>query len=235
VIQSLLTLQERERQLMAYEIHDGLAQHIATAVLHLQAFEASGFVADENSIKNFQTGMQMLRMAGEEARRLMAGLRPATLDNIGVVAAIDELIWQHRRTEGPKIEFVHKIREERWHPLLETVVFRIVQESLNNALRHSKSPKIRIELVQHGARVRVSVRDWGVGFDTHQEFPGHFGLRGILERARLFNGQVSINSAAAKGTLVVVELPLVDRQAQSIADPASEETVRIHKKDINPE
>ncbi len=229
---NLLTLQERERQLMAYEIHDGLAQHIATALLHLQSFAGSDYTASEEADKSLQIALHMLRLAGEEARRLMAGLRPATLDSAGVVPAVEELIWRSRQAGGPKLEFEHKVQPGRWDPLLETTVFRIVQESLTNALRHSRSGRVRVELVQYGSRLRLTVRDWGVGFDPHQEFPGHLGLRGIVDRTALFKGQVAIHSEPGQGTRVVVELPLAGQPKDSGCEAACEDTVRIAKSEV---
>ncbi|MGD0519349.1 MAG: ATP-binding protein, partial [Thermoguttaceae bacterium] len=81
---------------------------------------------------------------------------------------------------------------------------------LTNASRHSQSPKIRVELSQLENRVRLTVQDWGVGFDPHEVKGERFGLRGIRERVRLLGGAAEINSAPDKGTTIIVELPLVE-------------------------
>ena len=142
-----------------------------------------------------------------ETRRLIGGLRPPVLDEAGVVPAIEYLVAEHQRRDGPEIEFVHEVQFDRLAPPLESALFRIVQECLTNACRYSQSPKVRVELRQADDRVRIDVQDWGVGFDPEQIGDGHFGLRGIRERARLLGGTVSIQTAPQQGTHVTVELP----------------------------
>jgi len=93
-------------------------------------------------------------------------------------------------------------------PMLENSVFRIVQECIANACRHSKSKKVKVELTQEDDQLRIEVHDWGVGFDVKRVKEGHFGLEGIHERARFFGGHAVIKSAPRKGTDVIVELPL---------------------------
>ena len=91
--------------------------------------------------------------------------------------------------------------------MLEDTVFRIVQECLNNARRHSKSKRVKVELRHHGEQLRIEVRDWGVGFKLGGVGDGHFGLEGIQERAKIFGGRAVIASGLRKGTVIVVELP----------------------------
>ena len=96
----------------------------------------------------------------------------------------------------------------RLAPTLENSVFRIVQECLTNACRHSKSKRVKIELTQHDDQLRIEVRDWGIGFKVDRVDEGHFGLDGIHERARVLGGHAVIKSAPRKGTDIIVELPL---------------------------
>ena len=91
---------------------------------------------------------------------------------------------------------------------MENAIFRIVQESLNNACRHSRSDRIRVALARRGDRICIDVRDWGVGFDPSAVAEQRFGLQGIRERVRLLDGRVAIESAPAQGTHISVELPL---------------------------
>ena len=97
---------------------------------------------------------------------------------------------------------------------MENVIYRIVQEGLSNARNHSKSKKIRVSLKQRGDRLRIEIRDWGVGFDPKLVQEDHFGLEGIRERARLLGGKCSIKSKPGEGTVIMVELPLVEREAE---------------------
>jgi two-component system sensor histidine kinase DegS len=100
-------------------------------------------------------------------------------------------------------------------PMLENTIFRIVQECITNACRHSKSEKVTVELTLHDDQLRIEVRDWGVGFTMDRVGEGHFGLEGIQERAKVFGGRAVIKSSLRKGTDIVVELPLHSRSPAS--------------------
>ena len=91
---------------------------------------------------------------------------------------------------------------------MQNTVFRIVQESLSNACRHSRSRRIHVALRERDGRIHISVRDWGVGFNPDDVQQQRFGLQGIRERVRLLDGRVAIESAPNEGTHVSVELPL---------------------------
>ena len=94
---------------------------------------------------------------------------------------------------------------------MENAIYRIAQEGLTNACQHSKSEKVRVSLLQREDRVRIEIRDWGVGFDTKKVRGDHFGLEGIRQRARLLGGKCSIRSKPGKGTRITVDLPVVLR------------------------
>ena len=219
LIRHLLELAERDREVVAFEIHDGFAQQLAGAKMQFEASSRLQASNPEQARRAFDKGLQLLREAIQESRRLVSGLRPPVLDAFGVVPAIEHLILQDRRPEGPEIEFAVDVRgpavEGQFKRLarpLENAVFRIVQESLTSALKHSRSPKIRVHLADDGQRVYLTVRDWGVGFDPDQVAEGHFGLRGIRERARLLDGRATIESTPGGGTTIRVELPLVPQE-----------------------
>ncbi|MFM7245554.1 MAG: ATP-binding protein [Planctomycetaceae bacterium] len=204
VLRRLIDIQERERQLVSYEIHDGLAQYIAGAIMH---FEAQQHTMADRVPREFEQGMRLLRAAADESRRLIAGLRPPALDELGIVEAIESLVAD-ARIEIPRVDFVHELPEERLPDALETVIFRIVQEALTNARRHSraKSAEVRVERVPGGIHVRV--RDDGRGFNPAAVQDRHFGLEGIRQRCRLFGASPTIASAPRKGKTIDVTLPL---------------------------
>lgn len=213
LLREMLDLHERERRLVAYEIHDGLAQMLTGAQFKLEAFRQKlhgQAVADPEVWKVFEQGLGLLGDGQVEARRLISGLRPPILDDSGVVAAIEYLASDVQDRGGPQIEFVPEVHFQRLAAPLESALFRIVQETLNNACRHSGSQKVRIELHETDHHVRLVVQDWGVGFDPAQIDPSRFGLRSIRERARLLGGKAEIHSALGEGTRIVVELPLVE-------------------------
>jgi len=208
-LEHLLQASDQDRRMIAYEIHDGLAQHLAGAIMQLELSEQTQGSDTEASREAFFAGMQSLRQSHSEARRLISGVRPPILDESGILAALAHLIHGRREDEGPQVEFRSQVDFERLDPVLENAIFRIVQEALANACEHSGSDRVVVELVQQGYHLQIEVRDWGVGFDPDAVGEGCFGVEGILQRARLLGGNASIDSAEGQGTRVVVRLPIV--------------------------
>jgi two-component system sensor histidine kinase UhpB len=207
LLRQLLNVHERERQLFAYEIHDGLSQQVTGSLMHL---EASAQAADPSSAwarQEFEHGVRLLREAVGEARRLLSGLRPPILDESGVVAGIEYLVNEVRQFVG-EVTFSHNVHFKRLAPPLESAIFRIVQEALNNVRLHARAQSVRVSLVETDGQLRLEIVDDGIGFDPHRVGDEHFGLQGIRERARLLDGTASIDSVPERGTRVTVEFPL---------------------------
>jgi signal transduction histidine kinase len=208
-LKRLLAMHDRDRQLIGFEIHDGLTQLLAGSLMRLETFLRTVSPDDRPGWEQFHTGVKLLREGLGEARRLISGLRSATLEDLGLVAAVEELVAQIGRLEGtPQLEFAHRVAFDRLPPPLENTMYRIVQEALTNACRHSRSPRVRAEISQEGQRVQIEIRDWGIGFDPSVVKEGHYGLDSIQQRARLFGGQATIESQPGEGTRIRVELPL---------------------------
>jgi PAS domain S-box-containing protein len=210
----LLDLQERDRKLVAYEIHDGLAQLLSGSLMSLQAYMSQLSASAQQSSNELRHATTTLEKALAEARRLIDGLRPPLLDQAGVVEAIRHLIEEQRPLCRAEIELHTEVRFKRLPPPLENTIFRVAQEALNNACRYSRSDRISVSLKQQGRRVMLEIRDWGVGFEVRDVEEQHFGLQGMRERARLFGGTATIESAPDRGTTVRVELPLVEENAR---------------------
>jgi len=208
-LRHLMELQDRDRQLTAYEIHDGLVQQLAASIMQFEMFGRIAGHKSQEAWKTFESGLHLLRECMREARHLIGGLRSPILDEFGVVAAIGELLAQGGGPGKPEIDFVHRLDVDRLAPSLENAIFRVVQESLTNALRYSGSDRLLVNLTQRDDRIRIVVQDWGIGFNPRKVCDGHFGVEGIQERARLFGGSARIKSSPGKGTRVVVEFPLI--------------------------
>ncbi len=209
LLRTMLDMHERDRKLVAYEIHDGLAQQLVGALYKFQSIEPLRDRDPDAARELFDDAIRLLRNAMAEARRLISGLRPPILDEAGIVEAVDFLISQQRQRGGPEIEFVHPEQFDRLAPPLESAIFRVVQECLTNACRYSQSERVRIELERSGDRVQVEVRDWGIGFEPAAVEPGHYGLQGIRQRAQILGGSAAIDSAPGRGTSIRMDLPLL--------------------------
>lgn len=208
-LEHLLQLQEGERKLIAYDIHDGFVQSVIAALMHLEGLEAAADLTSDTK-QRLTVPIGLLRESIAEARRMISGLRPPILDEQGLVAAIEYLISEHAGARV-KIRFEHDVQQQRFEPVLEGTLFRIVQEALTNVLRHSQAKDAVVRLSQSGDRLWLAVEDSGTGFDPDQANSRQFGLRGIRERARLFGGKANIHSAPNCGTRISVELPLTSK------------------------
>lgn len=206
----MLEASDHERQVITYELHDGLAQYLAAAIMQ---FDVSAQLRAKNPAEADsmqEAGLVLARRALAEARHIISGVRPPILDESGLLAAVSHLICEH--ATGPKIDFHSDVQFDRLAPIFENAVYRIVQESLTNVRLHSRSDRARVELVQRQNRLNITIEDWGVGFLPDEVEEGHYGLEGIRERARLLGGQAVINSLPGHGTVVIVELPLIYRR-----------------------
>lgn len=209
LLQSTLEQHENDRKLLAYEIHDGLAQYLTAAAMHISACSAGN---DSRLAGQLELVRQMIRRSLDEARRLIGGLRPPILDEAGILAALEFLVREREPVIG-RIRFHHDVHFKRLTPMLESAIYRITQEALNNVIKHSRAKEVFVELVQESPeQLRLSVRDCGRGFDPSQVTERSYGLRGVRERALILGGKAEVITAPGEGTEVRVFLPIQERR-----------------------
>jgi signal transduction histidine kinase len=217
----LLRASDHERQLIAYDIHDGVAQELAGALMQFEGYSHRKKADPAKAERFFEEGIGLLRRGHSEIRRLISGLRPPILDDRGVMAAILHLVDERSPEQKPEIELHSEVQFGRLSPILENAIYRIVQEGLTNSCKHSQSDRVRLSLCQRDGLLRIEIRDWGIGFSGAIAAGKQFGLAGMRERARLLGGQFSVQGEPNQGTTVVVELPLVE---DDMADARNDET-----------
>jgi signal transduction histidine kinase len=205
----LFQAQDDERRRMAYDIHDGLAQLIVSADMHLSNFASIRRDDPVLADKDFGKGLMRLKSALNEVRRVVSELRPSTLVDFGLADTVRRHLEELSADQGWEFSLKENLGDLRLDPTLETGAFRIVQESLNNVRKHSRARRVEVDLRHQGDHLHIRVRDWGTGFDPEQarQLDGHFGLRGMGERARLLGGSLEVESFPGTGTTVDVELP----------------------------
>jgi signal transduction histidine kinase len=209
----LLLSQEEERRKVAYDVHDGLAQVAASAHQHLQAF-AFQFESDlPEAQAQLARCLELARQTIREARRVISNLRPTALDDFGLAAAV-RLQIEQLSSEGWDIDYTENLGERRLPPPIETALFRIVQEALNNVHKHAGSTRALVSLMAEDGRVHLIVRDWGNGFEPDRLSGGtsageRVGLPGMKERAALIGGTCIVASRPGEGTIVQVDVPLL--------------------------
>lgn len=209
-LRRLLQAQDRERQLIGYELHDGLAQYQAGAIMQLEtclhAIDTHAGDGLDAIRRPCEEGLRLVRTAADELRRLIGGLRPRLLDELGLVAAIETLLAEVRR-QGVEVSFPQPSDLPKISPEIESTLFRIAQESLSNICKHSGTRHATLSLERRADRIALVVRDDGAGFDPARTGSDRFGLEGIRLRARLFGGEPMIRSAPGEGTTIEIVFP----------------------------
>ena len=211
-VEDVIVRDEQESRQLAFDLHDGLVQTIVAAYQHLQTAQA--WRGRDPNVEERETdqGVRLLRQAINEARRLIAQLRPAGLDDFGLVDALRLYVAQLAADEGWRISLDIDPAWGDLPPALETALFRIAQEAMTNARKYAGARRVQIQLRALQGQFCVSIRDWGKGFDpgTVASVPQqglHMGLIGIRERARLWGGDCTIESEPGKGTTIQVCIP----------------------------
>ena len=196
----LESAQTEERNRLAREIHDTLAQDLSAIAFQLEAAEALLDGGQARARKSVTAALDLTRKALEEARRSVLGLRAAPLEGRSLQAALAALAAENGVAfEGDS--------GSPLPPAVEVGLYRIAREALQNALRHAKASFIILRLESPPGRVRLTVQDDGKGF-SESGTEGRFGLVGMRERARLLGGAFQVESSPGAGTRVTVEVPL---------------------------
>jgi PAS domain S-box-containing protein len=218
----LLEGQEEDRRQVAYDIHDGLGQMVTAASMHLESFSAHHRECESNAgDEEYAKAKRCLNDAVVEMRRMVSELGPLLLEDMGLVEASRRLLTEIAERHGWETEFGDEVDVENLDPMAEMALFRIVQEALANAAKHSKTKKMRIGFRRKDDALHLVVQDWGRGFDVDQALAWsgrgrHFGLLGMRERAALIGGEFRIKSVAGKGTKVTVSVPMAPATAPVI-------------------
>jgi PAS domain S-box-containing protein len=210
-LQNTIDSAEQERSRWARELHDETLQ--ALAVLRMRLSSALRQDSPESLEETSHAAVAQIDGEIEKLRRLITELRPAALDAIGLEAALQALAEQHEQTADLTVSCRFDLaREEEARPtaLLETAVYRLVQEALNNAAKHSMAKHIELAVRASGGTIEMEIRDDGVGFEPNLVQEG-FGLVGMRERAALLGGTLEVESTRGAGTEIRAEIPLTTR------------------------
>jgi signal transduction histidine kinase len=207
----LVEVQENERRSIARELHDEAGQALASLRYGLRLLERE---IDEGGSATERVAELMQRTDAviDSLHRLVADLRPASLDHLGLEAALR----QYSRSAGSKfgLEVRFKARGfggDRLPQVVETALYRVVQEAMANVVRHAHATRVDVLLEHRGDRVFVMVEDDGVGFEPDLVDRGnHFGLLGIQERAEALGGTLTLESTPGAGTTIAVEVASAD-------------------------
>ncbi len=213
VLGKVISAQEEERRRLARELHDETAQTIGALSIAIDRARYGLQDTPAETVYQIQEAQSIVKRLLEETRRLILDLRPAVLEDLGLVPAIRWYAETHLQEHGVETTVEADQQAMRLPPHLEVTLFRIVQEAINNIVRHAAARRAHIRLSFQDSVARILVSDDGNGFNVETALGGgssgqSFGLLGMQERARLLNGRIDISSMEGSGTRVKVEVPI---------------------------
>jgi PAS domain S-box-containing protein len=207
---SIIEGEDRERQRVAVELHDGIGQYLTASNMNLEGLKNDLEKISPKKYQQFMNGLVLLNMAIDETRSLAHTLMPKTLKDYGLVISLKSLIDKIRKTAIPDIFFYTRLDEDKLNIQTKINMYRIIQETMNNSLKHSKCTKIDVQAVMHERMVVILIEDNGVGFEVKKSMKNNngIGLQSIRNRVISMNGTIEIDSVQGRGTSLTIEIPL---------------------------
>ena len=205
MLRRLIDTQEQEKQSLCHEFHDGLIQYAVGSRMLLESYVRNHPDVPQRDV--IGTVIDHLGRGIDDGRLLIRGIRTAVLDDLGLAAALHDLVDQSA-TSGIVVTLDLPADLDTLPPVLETTVYRVVQEALANVRRHAGVTAARVALSRHADRLDLAISDQGRGFDPGAAKLRGFGLAGMIERTRLAGGTCAIDSAPGRGTRISIRLPL---------------------------
>jgi len=207
MIKNTIKAQENERKRISRELHDSVAQELLSSLVDLRVIKYLN-VPDEVLQKLQHTEASLTRLL-DQIRNLSVELRPSSLDDLGLEAAFRSHFKWIEKNYGVIVEFIAELHGTRYNNEVETVFYRICQESLLNALKYAGVDEISVRLFETEHFLEMVVVDKGQGFDVNKRDPKGtgLGLYGMKERAELVSGELLITSQLGQGTTVHLKIP----------------------------
>ena len=212
----VIEAQENERKRFARDIHDGIGQSLAAIKYRIEGYSRFPKEEEPSKAQELNSIVRMIQESMEEVRRIQNDLRPAYLDELGIIASLTGFCEGFRETySGIQIKAGTELSESDIPEYLKAPVFRIFQEAMNNAAKHSQAGQISVSLLKTEYGLELTVEDNGIGFLTDHGTSGNshgrgLGLYSMGERAELSGGTLEIQSAPGKGTAIRVTWPFKD-------------------------
>jgi PAS domain S-box-containing protein len=213
LIEQVMTAQDEERRRIARELHDETGQSLTALLVGLRTIEESR--TRKEAVEQAQRLRGIVAQTLEEVGRLSRGLHPSTLDDVGLAAAVTRQAQEFVQLHGVAADVrLEGIEAERLPPLLQTTVYRVLQEALTNVARHAHARSVSVRLLRDEAKVVLRVQDDGIGLDPMMRAEAaagdrrRLGLQGMRERAALLGGSVEVESQPGAGTTITAQFPI---------------------------
>jgi signal transduction histidine kinase len=211
----LLLAEETERKRIAQEIHDGIGQHWSTVKLRMERILSQ---LDKEISTPLKDILPIIQVGLEETRRIQMNLRPALLDDLGILATINWFCREFQKAHpATRVETKIDAQEDDISNPLKTVIYRVLQEALNNISKHSQTPVVNLSLQKKEGTIEFTIQDHGQGFDMNailslKSYEKRLGLSGMRERTHLSGGSFSIESTKGMGTTIRASWPLPENR-----------------------
>lgn len=207
-ISAIIEGEERERQRIAKELHDGLGQYLSAANMNLKSvFEDSGIPPGKLS-DTFENGLQLLNYAISETRNISQNLLPKAIQDYGLEMAIESLVNQLKKATEISFYLYRNLDGVDLGENIQINLYRIAQEALNNAIRHGKPENVNVQLIYSMGDILLTVEDNGAGFDPEEKNSSGLGLRSMKTRVGAMSANLDIISTIGRGTIVSVVVPI---------------------------
>jgi len=210
----IIKAQEDERHRVAREIHDGPAQLMSNVVLKAELCERLIDIDIDKAREELKDLKKVIRESLQEVRKIIYGLRPMSIDDLGLVPTLNKYIENYVEETGIKVSFKVKGDNPNLNKGIAVTVFRVLQEALNNIKKHAEARNVLINMEFFKDRLEVLISDNGKGFNIEEVntekdgVNGGFGLISMRERIELINGKFNIDSILGNGTNIIIEIPI---------------------------
>jgi signal transduction histidine kinase len=206
--QAIFDAIEKERSRISRDLHDDLGQILTGAKLKLESVNKKYLVSGSDQ-SGYKEAVEMLSSVGKHLRNIVHDLHPTEIERYGIFLALDSLIFQIQKLSGIKILYDYSGYSGDWNKNNDLTIYRIVQEALNNVVKHSKATKASVIVQGTPDEYKIIVNDNGVGFDVHKissikKIKSGFGLVNIQQRVELIGGRIKITSNPNDGTLLQI-------------------------------
>lgn len=210
----ILEAQESERKRIARDIHDGPAQHMANVVMKVDICKMVITNDLEEGLKELEDLKQSVKVALKEVRSIIFDLRPMSLDDLGLIQTIKQMV--NGISEGTNIEIKTNLKavQAEIEPIIQVAVYRIIQEIFNNIKKHSKAKNAELRMDFGTKYLMIKMTDDGIGFNVEETLNrvktkgASYGLIGIYDRINQLQGEIQIKSSEGAGTIYSVKLPI---------------------------
>lgn len=212
----IIQTQEEERKRIARDIHDGPAQSLANLVIKSEVCERLLDIDKEKTREEIRELKRCIRESIKEIRKIIYNLRPTAIDDLGLIPSLQRYIENFEKDTNIPVDFNILSQADLTDPIKMLSVFRIIQEALNNIIKHADANIVKINVTINAKDIIIYIKDDGVGFNLEEvssqfrEYGG-LGLINIEERVNLLNGSILIKSEINRGTLIKATIPMKNK------------------------